>query len=117
MSLPHQDWETVILRKPKAAAAKPPGWKKPPEEGSEFDIPKAPTSLKTSIQQGRAARGMSQDVLASQMGVHRKIIQEYETGKALPNNAFISRLERVLKCKLPRAVKKKKVVDDDSTKH
>ena len=113
MSFPHQDWKTVILRKPKTAAEKPPGWKKPPEEGSEFDIPKAPTSLKTAIQQGRTARGMTQDALASQMGVPKKTIQEYENGKAIPNNAFISRIEKILKCKLPRVVKKKKKKDAD----
>jgi len=113
MSFSHQDWKTVILRKPKPAAAKPPGWKKPPEEGSEFDIPKAPTSLKTAIQQGRTARGMTQDALASQMGVPKKTIQEYENGRAIPNNAFISRIEKILKCKLPRVVKKKKKDADD----
>ena len=107
MSLPHQDWETVVLRKPKPKQPSTPGKPKPPEEGSEFNLPKAPTALKIAIQQGRTARGMSQDTLASQLGVSKKVVQEYESGKGVPNNAFIVRIERILKCKLPRTVKKK----------
>ena len=113
MSLPHQDWETVVLRKPKPKTSTP-GKPKPPEEGSEFNLPKAPTALKTAIQQGRIARGLSQDTLASQLGVTKKIIQEYESGKGIPSNAFIVRIERALKCKLPRAVKKKPISEDKS---
>ena len=33
---------------------------------------------------------------------------EYENGKAIPNNQFISKMERMLQTKLPRAKKKKK---------
>jgi ribosome-binding protein aMBF1 (putative translation factor) len=107
MSLPHQDWETVVLRKPKPKQSTETGKPKPPEEGSEFNVAKAPTALKTAIQQGRAARGMSQDALASQLGVPKKLVQDYENGKGVPNNAFIVRIERVLKCKLPRTIRKK----------
>ena len=72
MSHAHQDWETVVLRKPKPKQSTGTGKPKPPEEGSEFNVAKAPTSLKTAIQQGRLARGMSQDALASQLGVPKE---------------------------------------------
>jgi ribosome-binding protein aMBF1 (putative translation factor) len=32
----------------------------------------------------------------------------YESGKAIPNNAIISKLEKALHCKLPRENKKSK---------
>ena len=31
--------------------------------------------------------------------------QEYEAGKAVPNNGLIAKMERALGCKLPRAPK------------
>jgi putative transcription factor len=33
------------------------------------------------------------------------IINEYESGKAIPNNAIIAKIEKALGCKLPRAKK------------
>jgi len=35
-----------------------------------------------------------------------QVINEYEAGKAIPNNAVIAKIERALGCKLPRAPKK-----------
>jgi len=35
-----------------------------------------------------------------------QIIQEYESGKAIPNNQVIAKIERALGVKLPRAAKK-----------
>jgi hypothetical protein len=34
-----------------------------------------------------------------------QVIQDYEAGKAIPNNALIAKFERTLGCKLPRAAK------------
>ena len=36
------------------------------------------------------------------------IVNKYETGKIVPNNNFIAKMERVLGAKLPRAIKPKK---------
>ena len=36
----------------------------------------------------------------------RQVINEYESGKAIPNNAIIAKIERALGAKLPRAPKK-----------
>jgi len=39
------------------------------------------------------------------MGVQTQIITDYENGKAIPNNAFIAKLEKKLNVQLPRKKK------------
>ena len=61
--------------------------------------------LKTSIQKARLAKKMTQKQLASLMNVNVQMINQYENGKIIPNNNFISRLEKILNVKLPRIKK------------
>ena len=68
-------------------------------------ILRAPSDLKTKIEQARNAKKLTRDELATKLGVQSKVIMEYETGKAIPTNAFIARLEKELGVKLPRAKK------------
>jgi putative transcription factor len=65
--------------------------------------------LKTAIQQARIAMKMSQKDLASKMCVPVAVIHTYENGTAIPNNAFIAQIEKILKTKLPRLKKVKAV--------
>lgn len=69
-------------------------------------------SIQKAIMQARMAKKMSQGDLAKQVCVTTDIIQKYENGKAVPNNAFIAKLEKVLGTKLPRA--KKKTVQEEA---
>ena len=71
-------------------------------------------SIQKAIMQGRMAKKMSQEDLARQVCVTTDVIQKYENGKAIPNNAFIAKLEKILGVKLPRA--KKKPADDSETR-
>ncbi len=48
------------------------------------------------------AKGLSQKDLAAKLMIPAKTIQDYEAGKAIPNNALIAKIERTLGCKLPR---------------
>jgi putative transcription factor len=68
-------------------------------------ILRAPTDLKQKIEQARNAKKMTRDDLAKKLGVQTKVIIEYETGKAIPTNSFIAKLEKELGVKLPRAKK------------
>ena len=45
---------------------------------------------------------LSQKQFASLLGVNVQIINSYENGKAIPNNSFISKMEKILNTKLPR---------------
>ena len=101
-----QDWTTIVLNKP----VKLPEVTKPkPKE----DVPlmEVTVELKVAMQQARVAKGMSQKDLANKMCVPTQVIHSYENGKAIPNNAFIARMETFLGAKLPRI--KKKVMKDD----
>jgi small subunit ribosomal protein S23e/putative transcription factor len=65
--------------------------------------------LKTAIQQARIAMKLSQKDLAGKMCVPVSVIHTYENGTAIPTNAFIAQIEKVLKTKLPRLKKVKAV--------
>ena len=43
--------------------------------------------------------------LAAALQIDAKTINEYESGKAIPNNQLIAKMERTLGAKLPRAPK------------
>ena len=55
----------------------------------------------------RNAKKLSQKGLAQQCMIPQGIINDYEAGRAIPDNALIGKFERVLGVKLPRAPKKK----------
>ena len=66
---------------------------------------KITTELKNSIQQARINNKLSQKDLASMMCCQQSLINQYESGKAIPDNLFISKLEKKLRTKLPRIKK------------
>lgn len=107
----HQDWNEVVLRKPveiKKNEHNPNQKSKAQQLLDGNDIvapPKTNKELKLAIQQARIAKKWSQKELATQMNTTIQIISQYENGKAVPNNAFISKLEKKLGVKLPRIKK------------
>ncbi|XP_052787759.1 endothelial differentiation-related factor 1 homolog [Mya arenaria] len=52
------------------------------------------------IQQARQAKGWTQKDLATKINEKQQVINEYEAGKAIPNQQIISKLERNLGVKL-----------------
>jgi putative transcription factor len=57
------------------------------------------------------AAKMSQKDLAAKLCVQPSVIHAYENGTAIPNNAFIARIEKLLNAKLPRLKKVKDMVN------
>jgi ribosome-binding protein aMBF1 (putative translation factor) len=55
-----------------------------------------------AVQQARMAKGMSQKDLASKVNVKIQVLGDYESGKAVPNGQIVSKIEKILECKLPR---------------
>jgi len=55
---------------------------------------------KTAIIKGRNAKGMSQKDLATKINEQVKVVQEYESGKAIPSQQVLNKLERALGIKL-----------------
>ena len=56
--------------------------------------------VKKAILQGRLAKKLTQAQLAQQINEKPQIVQEYESGKAIPNQQILGKLERILGVKL-----------------
>jgi putative transcription factor len=69
-------------------------------ETDELQHKKVNTEVKKAIMQGRLAKKLTQAQLAQQINEKPQIIQEYESGKAIPDQKILSKLERILGVKL-----------------
>jgi putative transcription factor len=63
------------------------------------------SELKTNLMKARLEKKLTQAQLAQQINELPKVVQDYEAGKAIPNPAIISKLERALGVKLRPAKK------------
>jgi len=59
--------------------------------------------FKLALQQARLAKKMTQNDLAQYVNEKNSIINEYESGKAIPNGQIINKLNRALGVRLPKA--------------
>ena len=59
--------------------------------------------FKLALQQARLAKKMTQAQLATAINEKGSVVNEYETGKAIPNGAIVNKLNRSLGVRLPRA--------------
>eukprot|EP00586_Coscinodiscus_wailesii_P006879 CAMPEP_0172488798 /NCGR_PEP_ID=MMETSP1066-20121228/18526_1 /TAXON_ID=671091 /ORGANISM="Coscinodiscus wailesii, Strain CCMP2513" /LENGTH=161 /DNA_ID=CAMNT_0013256261 /DNA_START=180 /DNA_END=662 /DNA_ORIENTATION=- len=76
------------------------------EESEDLKHSKVDKSLSKAIMQARTAKKKTQKELATMINEKIQVVQEYESGKAIPNGAIIGKIERALGCKLPRPGKK-----------
>uniref|UniRef100_A0A6V7QQ09 HTH cro/C1-type domain-containing protein n=1 Tax=Ananas comosus var. bracteatus TaxID=296719 RepID=A0A6V7QQ09_ANACO len=56
--------------------------------------------VRSAIQRARVAKGMSQAELAKRINERAQVVQDYESGKAVPNHAVLAKMEKVLEVKL-----------------
>ncbi|KAK1307320.1 Multiprotein-bridging factor 1c [Acorus calamus] len=61
--------------------------------------------VREAIRRGRTAKKMSQAELAKAINERVQVVQEYESGKAVPNQAVLAKMERVLDVKLRGKIK------------
>jgi len=76
------------------------------ENTDELKHVQVPPELKRAMMAARNAKRMTQKELAQLLGCDAKTVQEYESGRAIPNNALIAKMERAMGAKLPRAPRK-----------
>ncbi|KAI8983862.1 putative MBF1-multi protein bridging factor mediates GCN4-dependent transcriptional activation [Pilobolus umbonatus] len=62
--------------------------------------PKVDVSVGKAIQQGRQDKGMTQKDLAQLIMEKPQVVGEYESGKAIPNQNLLAKMERALGIKL-----------------
>eukprot|EP01052_Picozoa_sp_SAG31_P054117 SAG31_NODE_14227_length_819_cov_1.705556_1_plen_136_part_00 len=112
--LAHQDWNTVIVRKKptepqgstiakakgggNAAAAQKLRKLDANEDGGVHAL--VSLDLKLRIQKARQAKGMTQKQLGQAINEKPGVINTYEQGKAIPNNAVLGKIEKALGVKL-----------------
>jgi putative transcription factor len=119
----HQDWTPVIFKKkaPKTVKdAKKRGYvtkrvkkqvgnpntkrnvnsRKIEEETETFKIAKISTTVRKAIQQGRSDKSLTQKELAQKINAKPTVINDYESGRAIPNNYILGKMEKVLGIKL-----------------
>lgn len=77
-------------------------------EDEDFKPVRVTHDFKVALMQARAALKLTQKDLAVKINVKPTLIQEYESGKAVPDGQIINKLNRVLKVTLPKIPKKKK---------
>lgn len=94
-----QDWNTVVLKKPKPQTFSP-SPKEPKEPGEMEKVQHTSLELRKQIQAARTARKLSQAQLAQQINEKPNIIQAYESGKAVPSPQILQKLRRILGVKL-----------------
>lgn len=85
-------------------------------ETTDFKHVTVTHEFKIALMQARVAKKLSQADLAKLIQVKATVIQEYESGKAIPAPALISKFNRALGVQLPKIPKKKKVAEEDETK-
>ncbi|CAD7700214.1 unnamed protein product [Ostreobium quekettii] len=66
------------------------------EESEELHHDRVNMELKKKIQQARMAKKMTQAQLGQAINEKPNIIQEYESGRAIPNPQVLSKLSRIL---------------------
>jgi len=130
MTMRGQDWDTVTFkvtgRIPLATARTENGPSEPrraatktaaglsarvlDEETEELKHATVQTSapdLKLALMKARTVKGLTQKALGAQLNMPASTVADYESGRALPDNAVIARMERALGAKLPRAAKQR----------
>jgi len=59
--------------------------------------------FRTAMQQARLAKKMTQAQLANMIAEKPSVVNEYESGKAIPNGAIIQKLNKALGVQLPKS--------------
>ena len=60
-------------------------------------------SFSKALVKARMAKKMNQKALAQAINEKPQVINQYESGKAIPNGQIINKLNRALGCQLPKA--------------
>eukprot|EP01018_Ginkgo_biloba_P024046 Gb_25036 [translate_table: standard] len=70
------------------------------EETEPASLQKVSTEVRHAIQKARLDQKLSQAELAKRINERPQVVQEYESGKAVPNQLILSKMERALGVKL-----------------
>ena len=119
MSLPHQDWEPVILRKKKVYTKTKktgagnsvlkkknkvsdynPTGKKSGDDDEIKKLKYVGKDIGKKMQHARLQKKLTQKQVAQKLNIQQSVYQQYEIGKALRNGNLLNRIGKVLGVKL-----------------
>lgn len=80
------------------------------EEDDHVQIEHVSSELKQQIIKARTAAKLTQSQLAQRINEQPKVIQEYENGKAIPNNAILQKMSKILGVTLKKRTASQKSV-------
>ncbi|KAH0615628.1 hypothetical protein JD844_005089 [Phrynosoma platyrhinos] len=69
-------------------------------ETEELHHDRVPLEVGKVIQQGRQSKGLTQKDLATKINEKPQVIADYESGRAIPNNQVLGKIERAIGLKL-----------------
>jgi len=78
----------------------------PVDVDASLQLKKPSITFQKALQQARMENKLSQKEFALKLGFNVNSIINYEKGKEIPSNLIISKMEMLLKTKLPRIHKK-----------
>tara|TARA_R110001599_G_scaffold101423_1_gene259409 strand:- start:335 stop:658 length:324 start_codon:yes stop_codon:yes gene_type:complete len=105
MSLEHQNWDTIYFKldqhNKEKKEDKLKNKKGPSDSLSKTDLDtfknkKVDANFSKKIIQSRNKKNLTQKQLAQMINVKPSVINEYESGKAIPNPAILNKLKRTL---------------------
>ena len=73
------------------------------EETEVFRHEHVSHDFRIALQKARQAKSLTQQQLATAINEKVTVVNEYESGKAIPNGAIIVKLNRALGCTLPKS--------------
>ena len=73
----------------------------------DFTVQQIGLPISLAIQQARDKEKMTQVQLAKAINEKVTVVEDYESGRAIPDNKILAAMEKVLKTKLPRQPKEK----------
>lgn len=98
---------------PAARSGMPTNIRRLAEETDVVPVQTLPHEFRVAMQRARNDAQMSQADLARRVNEKQSVINEYESGRAIPNGAVISKIEKALNCRLPRPAKLPRRTSDD----
>lgn len=97
----HQDWKPVVLYKNNTSNTN--NKRKKPTKFQELDSDEPPVpkqidhKISTEIAQKRNAKGLTQKKLANQLNLQPSLINDYESGKVIPDKGILRKIMNALK--------------------
>ena len=100
----HQDWKPITLSTKNIIENKQ-KTREISQRGEKEGKLVAPSNLGQLIAKGRTAKQMTQKLLAQRLEIGVTVLSRIESGKEIPSNTMIAKIQIVLGVQLPRATK------------